>query len=41
MTLVEIKNLLSEAGIEYFIKKQNGNVVKINVLVDEEPLKEK
>ena len=36
MTISEIRKLLREAGVEYYIKKEKGCVAKIHVLIEEE-----
>ena len=36
VTLEELKKILSENNLEYFIKKKNGNIVKIHFYIKEE-----
>jgi len=36
MTINEIRKILREAGVEYYIKKEKGCIAKIHVLVEEE-----
>jgi len=36
MTLKQLRTLLRENGVEYYIKKDRGTVAKIHVLLDEE-----
>ena len=36
MTLNQLRTLLRENGIEYYIKKDRGTVAKIHVLLDKE-----
>lgn len=36
MTINEIRKLLRDAGVEYYIKKEKGCIAKIHVLVKEE-----
>lgn len=36
MTINEIRKLLRDAGVEYYVKKENGCIAKIHVLVKEE-----
>ena len=36
MTIDELRKILIDNGVEYYIKKQKGNVVKVHVLVEEE-----
>jgi len=35
-TVNELRTLLREAGVEYLIKKQKGDIVKVNILLEEE-----
>jgi hypothetical protein len=36
MTLKQLRTLLRENGVEYYIKKDRGTVAKIHVLLDKE-----
>ena len=36
MTLTELRKILRENGVEYYIKKEKGNIAKIHVLIEEE-----
>ena len=36
VTLMELKEILTKNKLEYFIKKQNGNIVKIHFYIKEE-----
>jgi hypothetical protein len=36
VTLMELKEILTKNNLEYFIKKQNGNIVKIHFYIKEE-----
>lgn len=36
MTLNQLRTLLRENGVEYYIKKDRGTVAKIHVLLDKE-----
>ena len=36
MTINELRKILIDNGVEYYIKKQKGNVIKVHVLVEEE-----
>jgi hypothetical protein len=36
MTLDEVRQLLSNAGLEYMIKERNGSILKINILIKED-----
>ena len=36
MTLKQLRTLLRENGIEYYIKKDRGTIAKIHVLLDKE-----
>jgi len=36
MTIDKVRKLLRDAGVEYYIKKEKGCIVKIHVLVEEE-----
>ena len=38
MTLKQIKKILKDNGIEYFVKKENDGVAKIHVLYDKETI---
>lgn len=35
MTIEDVRKLLREAGVEFVIKKEKGNIVKINVWVED------
>jgi hypothetical protein len=35
-TLQELKNIFNQHKLEYFIKKEKGNVVKVHVMVRED-----
>lgn len=35
MTLIELRKILRDNGVEYYIKKEKGNIAKIHVLVEE------
>ena len=36
MTINQIRKLLRDAGVEYYVKKEKGCIAKIHVLVEEE-----
>jgi len=36
MTVEALRDLLRENGVEFYIKKQKGGIVKIHVLVEDE-----
>lgn len=36
MTLSELRKILRDNGVEYYIKKEKGNIAKIHVLIEEE-----
>ena len=36
MTLKQLRTLLWENGVEYYIKKDRGTIAKIHVLLDKE-----
>lgn len=36
MTLKQLRTLLRENGVEYYIKKDRGTIAKIHVLLDKE-----
>jgi len=36
MTLNNLRRILREAGVEFYIKKQKGDLVKVHVLVEED-----
>jgi hypothetical protein len=36
MTLENLRKLLRDNGVEFYIKKQKGDLVKIHVLVEDE-----
>ena len=36
MKIEELRKILRDNGVEYYIKKQKGNVVKVHVLIEEE-----
>ncbi len=36
MTLKQLRTLLRENGVEYYIKKDLGSIAKIHVLLDKE-----
>lgn len=36
MTLNQLRTLLRENGVEYYIKKDRGTIAKIHVLLDKE-----
>jgi hypothetical protein len=36
MTLKQLRTLLRENGVEYYIKKDRGSIAKIHVLLDKE-----
>ena len=36
MTISELRKILRDNGVEYFIKKEKDNIVKVHVLVEEE-----
>ena len=35
MTIEDVRKLLREAGVDFVIKKEKGNIVKINVWVED------
>jgi len=35
MTLNQIRKLLRDAGVEFFVKKEKGIIAKIHVIVEE------
>jgi len=36
VTLVELRKILTENNLEFFIKKEKDNIVKVNFIVKEE-----
>lgn len=36
MTIVELRKLLNDAKVEYCIKQEKGNLVKINIWIEDE-----
>jgi len=36
VTLVELRKILTENSLEFFIKKEKDNIVKVNFIVKEE-----
>lgn len=38
MTVSQLRKMLNNAGIDYYIKKENGNILKINIWIDDEEL---
>lgn len=36
MTISQLRKILRENGVEYYIKKEKGCIAKIHVLVEEE-----
>ena len=36
MKVEELRKILRDNGVEYYIKKQKGNVIKVHVLIEEE-----
>lgn len=37
MTVDQLRKMLNDAKVEYYIKKETGNIVKINIWVEDEP----
>ncbi len=35
-TIKELRTLFREAGVEYYIKKQESGIIKINILLEDE-----
>ena len=35
MTIEALRDILRESGVEFYIKKQKGSIVKIHVLVED------
>lgn len=36
MTLKELRKLLNENGVEYVIKKERGNIIKMNLYIQDD-----
>jgi hypothetical protein len=36
-TVRELRALFREAGVEYYIKKQKDGIIKVNILLEDEP----